>query len=464
MLLGACGRKGGKKGASAGSRSGARAPDRASRGPAGASRSPRLPLRQVEVPLRIPRDPEVDRPHQRRASSSGDPDLRTSREVAPRARGGALPRPPRVRRRAQRHPHQLAAEEAQQRLGLLHRRPRQEGSRRRPRPPPTSRSTRTGTHLRVREQADHPEPGGRRGDVHAAARRHERQHHRVAARPTPSSRPRSPSPTASARRRRSASTPSTATPSSTASCPSRDAQGQVQGGLEGLRQVQGEGPFDQPPRRGGRGAARAEELPRQGQEAAQVRHPRPLHRRHRPRRPRLARRHEEGDRGRQVQGLREVRHRRRRRNRQGASRGPSARDGTELASDKNKVKEAFDKMAARSRRTRSASTCSRTAPRPARASTRSTVEAHTKNPDGSGALKYKFVADGFGPARLRPEDAALVRHEDGDARERRAQAGPQARVRAQEAVARSGAGSTPCCQRYWSQGQAGGSEPLPPAS
>ncbi|APR77893.1 Hypothetical protein A7982_03240 [Minicystis rosea] len=73
------------------------------------------------------------------------------------------------------------------------------------------------------------------------------------------------------------------------------------------------------------------------------------------------------------------------------------RNGTELASDKNKVKEAFDKMAAKieahTKRFYLLSYCT-----PARKGEHEvTVEANTKNPDGSGSVKYKFSADGFGP-------------------------------------------------------------------
>ncbi len=73
------------------------------------------------------------------------------------------------------------------------------------------------------------------------------------------------------------------------------------------------------------------------------------------------------------------------------------RDGTELASDQNKVKDAFDKMAARieahMKRFYLLSYCS-----PARKGEHEvTIEARTKNPDGQGSLKYKFNSDGFGP-------------------------------------------------------------------
>jgi hypothetical protein len=73
------------------------------------------------------------------------------------------------------------------------------------------------------------------------------------------------------------------------------------------------------------------------------------------------------------------------------------RDGTELASDQNKVKEAFDKLAARieahTKRFYLLSYCT-----PARKGEHEvTVEAHTRNPDGSASVKYKFNADGYGP-------------------------------------------------------------------
>jgi len=72
-------------------------------------------------------------------------------------------------------------------------------------------------------------------------------------------------------------------------------------------------------------------------------------------------------------------------------------DGTELASDQNKVKEAFDKMAskieAHTKRFYLLSYCT-----PARKGEHEvTVEAHTRNPEGTASTKYKFIADGFGP-------------------------------------------------------------------
>jgi hypothetical protein len=73
------------------------------------------------------------------------------------------------------------------------------------------------------------------------------------------------------------------------------------------------------------------------------------------------------------------------------------RNGTELASDKNKVKDAFDRMAgkieAHAKRFYLLSYCT-----PARKGEHEvTIEARTKNPDASGSLKYRFNADGFGP-------------------------------------------------------------------
>jgi hypothetical protein len=73
------------------------------------------------------------------------------------------------------------------------------------------------------------------------------------------------------------------------------------------------------------------------------------------------------------------------------------KDGTELASDQSKVKDAFDKMAAKieAHTKRFYLLCYCT---PARKGEHEvTVEAHTKNPDGSASVKYKFTADGFGP-------------------------------------------------------------------
>jgi hypothetical protein len=73
------------------------------------------------------------------------------------------------------------------------------------------------------------------------------------------------------------------------------------------------------------------------------------------------------------------------------------KDGTELASDQAKVKEAFDKMAAKieahMKRFYLLSYCS-----PARKGEHLVrIEATAKDPKASGSLEYKFVADGFGP-------------------------------------------------------------------
>jgi von Willebrand factor type A domain-containing protein len=73
------------------------------------------------------------------------------------------------------------------------------------------------------------------------------------------------------------------------------------------------------------------------------------------------------------------------------------KDGTELASDQAKVKEAFDKMAARiearTKRFYLLSYCT-----PARKGEHLVrIEANRKEPKESGSLEYKFVADGFGP-------------------------------------------------------------------
>jgi hypothetical protein len=74
------------------------------------------------------------------------------------------------------------------------------------------------------------------------------------------------------------------------------------------------------------------------------------------------------------------------------------RNGTELATDQAKVKEAFDKMAARieahMKRFYLLSYCT-----PARKGEHEvTIEAISKkDPEGSGSVDYKFNADGFGP-------------------------------------------------------------------
>jgi len=74
------------------------------------------------------------------------------------------------------------------------------------------------------------------------------------------------------------------------------------------------------------------------------------------------------------------------------------RNGTELATDDAKVKEAFDKMAARleahMKRFYLLSYCT-----PARKGEHEVrIEANSKKePQGSGSLEYKFNADGFGP-------------------------------------------------------------------
>lgn len=73
------------------------------------------------------------------------------------------------------------------------------------------------------------------------------------------------------------------------------------------------------------------------------------------------------------------------------------RDGTELATDQAKVKEAFDKIAAKieahMKRFYLLSYCT-----PARAGEHEVkITAHRKDPQASGSLEYKFSADGFGP-------------------------------------------------------------------
>ncbi len=74
------------------------------------------------------------------------------------------------------------------------------------------------------------------------------------------------------------------------------------------------------------------------------------------------------------------------------------RDGTELATDRAKVKESFDRMAGRleahMKRFYLLSYCT-----PARKGThRVTVKATSKrDPEGSGSVEYEFNADGFGP-------------------------------------------------------------------
>jgi hypothetical protein len=73
------------------------------------------------------------------------------------------------------------------------------------------------------------------------------------------------------------------------------------------------------------------------------------------------------------------------------------KDGTELASDQAKVKDAFDKMAvkieAHTKRFYLLSYCT-----PARKGEHLVrIEANRKDPRESGSLEYKFIADGFGP-------------------------------------------------------------------
>jgi hypothetical protein len=73
------------------------------------------------------------------------------------------------------------------------------------------------------------------------------------------------------------------------------------------------------------------------------------------------------------------------------------RDGTELASDQAKVKDAFDRTAAKieahTKRFYLLSYCT-----PARKGDHEVkIVAKTKDPEGSGALEYRFNANGFGP-------------------------------------------------------------------
>jgi hypothetical protein len=73
---------------------------------------------------------------------------------------------------------ELGAEEAEQRVGVLH---RGEGGRAGGRAAGRGLRDLRGRRARLdlREQAGDPEPGGRGGDVHDAAARRQRQHHRV---------------------------------------------------------------------------------------------------------------------------------------------------------------------------------------------------------------------------------------------------------------------------------------------
>jgi len=80
-----------------------------------------------------------------------------------------------------------------------------------------------------------------------------------------------------------------------------------------------------------------------------------------------------------------------------ANLGEIGRDGTELATDQAKVKEAFDKVAAKleahMKRFYLLSYCT-----PARKGEREVkIEANRKEPKASGNLEYKFNAEGFGP-------------------------------------------------------------------
>lgn len=80
-----------------------------------------------------------------------------------------------------------------------------------------------------------------------------------------------------------------------------------------------------------------------------------------------------------------------------ANLGDIGRDGTELAQDQSKVKEVFDKVASKieqqTKRFYLLSYCT-----PARKGEHEvTVEATRPNPKASGAVDYKFNADGFGP-------------------------------------------------------------------
>lgn len=84
--------------------------------------------------------------------------------------------------------------------------------------------------------------------------------------------------------------------------------------------------------------------------------------------------------------------------------GDIGRDGTELATDKAKVQEAFQKVAARleqhMKRFYLLSYCS-----PARKGEHEvTIEANRRDPKGSGSMDTKFNAEGFGPPpECRPE-------------------------------------------------------------
>ena len=92
------------------------------------------------------------------------------------------------------------------------------------------------------------------------------------------------------------------------------------------------------------------------------------------------------------------------------------KDGTELSSDQAKVKDAFDRLAAKieahTKRFYLLSYCS---PAHARASTSCASKPPRRTPRRGGSLEYKFVADRIrSAARWRPQQPADVRSEGGD--------------------------------------------------
>jgi hypothetical protein len=119
--------------------------------------------------------------------------------------------------------------------------------------------------------------------------------------------------------------------------------------------------------------------------------------------------------------------------------GEIGRNGTERASDQAKVKEAFDKTAARieahTKRFYLLSYCT-----PARKGEHTVkIEAHRRDPQQTGALEYKFKADSFGPPPDCDPKAAPsfdMKNVDEDAQAKKEEAAEKKKEEAEKAAAK----------------------------
>ena len=252
--------------------------------------------------------------------------------------------------------------------------------------------------LAVREQADHPQPRGRRGPLHAAPRRHERQRDRERQRPDAVVQAVGTFTDRVEKQQKVAIYAFDGSPDLHPIVPFTDQPGSAKAGVAAARDVQAEGPEHEPQRRRGQGARRARQRARQGQQPLKFgtlvvftdgtdranRVPESTMKQHIREKPFDVFAIGLGAEIKQPQ-LEEI-----------------GKSGTAMAADKNAIVKAFDDVGAQRRGAHArATTCSRTAPRRAPASTRSASRRSTRTPqsqnEDTGSLRSDFDATGFAP-------------------------------------------------------------------